>query len=414
MRIAVAQIGARRRYAVPHIFHDAGLLNRLFTDVYLGNKPIFHKSISAIPSAIRPKIVERLLGRNESSIAPNLVTSFDDLGLATAFRLMSARTVAKRCDVYASSSCLFNERIIRFGLGEADAIYGYNSASVELFRWAKARGLCCVLDQTLAPKRIETELLDEELDRWSGWQPTLSRHPLFDPLAQREEEEWQLADVIVAGSEFVARQLAICGVASAKCRIVPSGVNFQPNGDRVSHSARPEKNKLRVLFAGEVGLRKGVPYLLEALHSLGPDRVESRFAGNVAIAASKLEPYRDVATFLGRAPYSSMAELYRWADVFVLPSICEGSAIVTYEALAAGIPVICTPNTGSIVRHGVDGFIVPIRDADAIANRLDYLRAFPLPAIDSPEDTRTPAIKFTLEAYGNRLLEAIKTTKQTN
>ncbi|TFH47206.1 MAG: glycosyltransferase, partial [Lysobacterales bacterium] len=197
-----------------------------------------------------------------------------------------------------------------------------------------------------------------------------------------------------------------------KFRIVPSGINYQPNGDQVSRSARPENNKLRVLFAGEVGLRKGVPYLLDALHILGPDRVEARFAGTVAIAASKLEPYRDVATFLGPVPYSMMAALYRWADVFVLPSICEGSAVVTYEALAAGIPVICTPNTGSIVRHGVDGFIVPIRDAEAVANRLDHLRAFRLPAIDSPEDTRTPAINFTLEAYGNRLLESLKTIKQ--
>jgi glycosyltransferase involved in cell wall biosynthesis len=411
MRIAVAQLGARRRYAEPRIFHEAGLLDRLFTDVYLGNKPLIHKSISAIPAAMRPKIVERLLGRNDPSIAPKLVTSFDGLGLATMVRLMAAKTVAEKLEVFANGNRLFNERMIRFGLGAADTIYGYNGASVELFRWAKARGLCCVLDQTLAPKRVETKLLDGELDRWPGWQPTLSHHSVSDPFARREEEEWQLADVIIAGSEFVAHQLAICGVESAKCRIVPSGVKFQPNGDRVSHSARPEKDKLRVLFAGEVGLRKGVPYLLEALHSLGPGRVEARFAGNVALAAAKLEPYRDVATFLGRVPYTSMAELYRWADVFVLPSICEGSAIVTYEALAAGLPVICTPNTGSTVRHGVDGFIVPIRDAEAIAKGLDHLRDFPLPAIGSPEDTRTPAIKFTLEAYGNRLLESLKTTK---
>jgi glycosyltransferase involved in cell wall biosynthesis len=76
---------------------------------------------------------------------------------------------------------------------------------------------------------------------------------------------------------------------------------------------------------------------------------------------------------------------YQWADVFVFPSLCEGSAMVTYEALAAGLPVITTPNAGSVVRDGVDGFIVPIRDAEAIAAKLDLLARDPSPGPDIGE-----------------------------
>jgi glycosyltransferase involved in cell wall biosynthesis len=65
-----------------------------------------------------------------------------------------------------------------------------------------------------------------------------------------------------------------------------------------------------------------------------------------------------------------MADLYAWADVFLLPSICEGSAMVTYEALSWGLPVITTHNAGSIVRDTVDGWLVPIRDSEAIAKKL--------------------------------------------
>ena len=65
-----------------------------------------------------------------------------------------------------------------------------------------------------------------------------------------------------------------------------------------------------------------------------------------------------------------MSNLYKWADVFVLPSICEGSAMVTYEALIHGLPIITTYNSGSIVRDGVDGFITSIRDVEAIAECL--------------------------------------------
>lgn len=77
--------------------------------------------------------------------------------------------------------------------------------------------------------------------------------------------------------------------------------------------------------------------------------------------------------FLGRVPRAEMKDLYNWADVFVLPSICEGSAMVTYEALLAGIPTITTDNSGSIVRDGIDGAIVPIREIDAIANQLLHM-----------------------------------------
>ena len=62
-----------------------------------------------------------------------------------------------------------------------------------------------------------------------------------------------------------------------------------------------------------------------------------------------------------------MADLYAWADVFLLPFICEGSAMVTYEALSWGLPVITTHNAGSIVRDTVDGWLVPYRDSEAIA-----------------------------------------------
>ena len=72
-----------------------------------------------------------------------------------------------------------------------------------------------------------------------------------------------------------------------------------------------------------------------------------------------------------------MAKHYQWADVFVLPSICEGSATVIYEAIGYGLPVVTTPNAGSVVRDGVEGFVVPIRDVAAIIQSLDRLSSDP-------------------------------------
>jgi glycosyltransferase involved in cell wall biosynthesis len=113
---------------------------------------------------------------------------------------------------------------------------------------------------------------------------------------------------------------------------------------------------------------------------------------------------------LGPVPRPAMAAHYGWADAFLLPSLCEGSATVTYEALAYGLPVICTPNTGSVVRDGIEGFVVPIRDPNAIAGRIEELAANPERRTRMGQDARLRARDFTLEAYGQRLLAALNTS----
>jgi glycosyltransferase involved in cell wall biosynthesis len=158
------------------------------------------------------------------------------------------------------------------------------------------------------------------------------------------------------------------------------------------------------LFAGEVGLRKGAPYLLEALRRLGPDQVEARFAGTVALAPEKLAPYRDVATLLGPVPRVQMPALYRWADVLVMPSLSETGPVVVCEALAAGVYVITTPNARSVLpESSAYGEIVPIRSVGAIEQalrgRLDLGRRI------EPDGSQPP---FRFEDYRARLLHAAR------
>ena len=399
MKIAVAQLGARMHYAVPRIFHEAGMLERLFTDSYVGNKPWLEAGLKAVPAAIRPRGVERWLGRREPAIPPEKVTSFEILGLRYARARARARDSLERSHVLAAFAERFNERIIRHGLGDADTVWGFNGAALELFRWAKARGLGCILEQTMAPHRVHHRLMGEERERWPGWQPGLEiPDPEDDPLVAREEEEWRLADLVICGSEFVVEGIRECDGPVAKCRVVPYGVDpgrFRPRAPRPVR----RDGRLRVLFAGEVGLRKGAPYLLEALRELGPDKVEARFAGTVVLDPAKLEAYRDVATFPGPVPRWRMPELYAWADVFVLPSVCEGSATVIYEALAAGLPVVCTPYAGppDHPRLTTIRSCHPLGFAESIVKAAGLRTGVPAcPSLSS----------ISLRAYGDALLEA--------
>jgi glycosyltransferase involved in cell wall biosynthesis len=366
-KVTVAMLGARRHYALPRVLHEAGLLERFYTDNYMGNKPWLEAALNAIPPWCRPGGVQRWLERKDTVLPPEKAISFEGLGLWYAWALRYVRGSMQREKVCCEVARRFNQRVLAAGLGDAGVVMGFDGAALELFEAARRQGKRCIVEQTIAPVRIQHELLIEEWRRWPGWQPGLDGVNYPNLLSEREEAEWGLADLIVAGSEFVAEGLRTCGVPTERIRVVPYGVDsgrFQPIGR--SNRSGP----LRVLFAGEVGLRKGAPYLLDALRLLDSGTVEARFAGGISLAPSKLAAYDGAARFLGAVPRSAMAELFAWADVFVLPSICEGSAVVTYEALASGLPVICTPNAGSVVRDGVDGFIVPIRNPEGLAEAL--------------------------------------------
>jgi glycosyltransferase involved in cell wall biosynthesis len=163
---------------------------------------------------------------------------------------------------------------------------------------------------------------------------------------------------------------------------------------------------LRVLTVGGVGLRKGSPYVLAAARALA-GLATFRMVGAIEALPQAVAKLSEAVELTGPIPRSDMRAHFAWADVFLLPSLCEGSATVVYEALAASLPVICTQNTGSVVRNGVEGEIVPIRDSEMIADALAGLARDPERRRDMAEQAARRAKSFDLAAYGRRLMDAL-------
>ena len=397
-RVVVAQLGARRHYAVPRILHEAGMLERFFTDSYSGNKPVLRGMVSAVDGIWSSDAAKRWLARAEPSLPADKVIAFERLGFAYARGRRHVRATTAKYALFERIATDFNAEILRHGLGAADTVLGFNRAGLELFKAARYEGRRCVLDQTMAPSGVARRLLREELDRWPAWQPGLE----IDALAvDREQREWAAVDKILCPSAFVLNAVVASGGSPHKCLLVPYGTDPARFPQRETHEP-PLDRPLRVLFAGEVGLRKGVPYLLEALRQLGPRAVEGRLVGPIVLSRRKIAQYASVATCMGAVPRPEMQAHYAWADVFVFPSVCEGSAAVLSEALASGLPVICTPNSGP--PPALDGVrVVPVGDVEALTAAImgvrdDYAAAVPSHSVD-------PA--FGIAAYGNRLLDAL-------
>lgn len=396
----VAQLGARTHYVVPGVLHEAGLLERFYTDVYADNALL--RLLRHWPVEWRPSSLRRLLGRVAARLPRGRVVSYPVFGVMYYVRRSLAADREALGKVHLWAGAEFGRLVVRNGFGGAHGVYAFNTAALEILASARERGIFSVLEQTSAPRLVERELVAEEGARFPGWEVQGEIAGEADETAKREIEEWSLADVILCGSHFVRNGIARCGGPVERCVVVPYGVDSSV----AAQATRHRSGRLRVLTVGQVCLQKGAPYAMQAARMLR-GMVEFRWVGQVKVTNNARKQMAEDICLVGIVPRTEIAAHYEWADVFFLPSVCEGSAVVTYEALSRGLPVVTTTHSGSVVRDGLDGFIVPVGDATVMAARLREMHENRTLLAHLAAGAREGAGKVSLAAYRERLLEAL-------
>lgn len=220
----------------------------------------------------------------------------------------------------------------------------------------------------------------------------------------RRDESLRMADRIIALSEFVKDSYVNSGIRAEKIDVVPLGVDA---GDYPTRSRRDE-DPFKAIYIGAIGLAKGIRYLLSAWESLDWTGAELELCGNVS---SHLQPFIDAAPETVSTPgFVPPRDHLPHADVFVFPSLTEGFAKAPLEAMASGLPVIVTTNSGvnDIITDGEEGFIVPPCDADAIADRLMYLRNNPKERERMGDEALDTAMEYTWERHGKAVIEVLE------
>jgi len=249
-----------------------------------------------------------------------------------------------------------------------DVLIALSGSSLRTGRELQARGTRMVCDRGSSHHRYQEQLVSEEYRRWG-----VSRS-IGDPRdIAREEEIYQFADAITVPSHFAARSFVEMGLPAEKIHVIPYGVRLE----NFRRTTEPADGRFEVLFAGSVGLRKGVPYLLEAFSKLRHPAKRLRFAGTIHpdIKSVLGRLPRENVEFLGSVTQLRLAELMSSSHLMVLPSIEEGLALVQGQALACGCPVLCSTNTGGedLFTDGVEGCIVPIRDVPALTEKMQQV-----------------------------------------
>lgn len=371
-RVLIAQIGARRHYAVPRALYRSGFLEALVTDACADIAPWRWLGM-IVPEARQGSGMRRLMGRSVPEVPRELIKGLPLFNLGSYPGL---RRGEKRTDYWARRNAAFGRGVVRRGLGDADTVYAFNGAALEIFEAAKRQGLRTVLDQTAAPWRWNARLLREEIARWPNWEDRPAELDESGQLSEREEAEWALADAVVCGSEFCRSTLIGSGVPGEKIHVLRTAFT---GSSRVTQSVSNSDSSavLRVLFVGTLQLRKGIPYLYEAARKLRGSPFKFRLVGDSLLSGSAQRKLGRICECEGPVPRSQISAHYQWADVLVLPTLSEGAANVCNEAMAAGLPVITTKPAGSAVQDRVNGILIPERNSGSLGKALEWMAADP-------------------------------------
>ena len=248
--------------------------------------------------------------------------------------------------------------------GGADLFVGWSGSSLNAIRRARALGMVTVVERGSSHIAFQRDILREEYER-EGLRAQLP-HPA---IVETELAEYNEADYIAIPSDFVKRTFVELGVPESKLLHLPYGVSLESFSP-----ARKQDDVFRIIHCGAVNLRKGCHYLLQAFSELDLPDAELWFVGPVA---AETESFRaryasSSIVYHGARPQAELARYYSQSSVFCLASIEEGLAMVIPQAMACGLPVLATDHTGAadVVRNGIDGYIVGIRDVSALKEKI--------------------------------------------
>ena len=402
------QLGAREHYAVPRGLDRNRALDQLITDAWV--RPRF---ATANPSFGGSGVAERFHGelRDARVTAFNWsLVAFEMLARARRLRgwpLIIARNnwfERKACDwLRRNADTLKAEKLKSETLKTELIIFAYSYAARDIFRFAKQRGWKTVLGQ-IDPGPVEEKIVAEETARVpelaGDWQPAPVKY--WD----NWQEECSLADHIIVNSEWSRTCLEKAGVNGSKLSVVPLAYE-SPITDTPTTRAYPARftpgRPLRVLFLGQVNLRKGVARLFDAIRQLKNEPIEFQFVGPVQVAVPADLRNNARVRWIGAVPRGKTSDFYRTADVLIFPTLSDGFGLTQLEAQAQRLPVIASRYCGEVVKHDMNGLLLERPTADAIVEALRFCVANPdrLAAFSNASRVED---RFSIDALGANLL----------
>lgn len=344
MKWHLTQLGAREKYLYPRIINNKGRLGSFSTDMWF-------RGIDSLPLSSK-------YARLKTRWHPDLdLVNVNAKNLSSLYRMIrpyTGNTFDKWVQQGESFGNWATKQIKKAGLSSEDYIFGYTCGSLEIAKLARERDVKMVLGQC-DPGFYWYDIQKAEAEKW-----VTDNLDLYIPnkvFKDRVLNEWSLANTIIVNSIHSKQGLINYGVDENKIKILPLVSPIL--SENIFDEAKSIKNKINILFVGNISFAKGFPYYAEAQKLLKNDkRFEFYAVGDMHIPNDVIQKQNWNIKFTGRLNQEELSEFYKKSHILVFPTLSEGFGQVQLEAMAYGLPVIATNKCGDVVVNGVNGKII--------------------------------------------------------
>jgi glycosyltransferase involved in cell wall biosynthesis len=380
---------------VPRALERAGVLSELITDLWCPPRSGFSFWKDALSDRFHPELMNASVRSANTSLL--------------VFELASRAQKLQGWNLTLGRNSWFQNHAVsqlaRMKTNHRQTkVFTYSYAAADTLKFAKERSWETVLGQIdpgPAEERI-VERLHEETGQSSLWEPAPKQY----------WDDWyfecDLADRIVVNSKWSRQALIEEGIPNEKITVIP--LAFEPDADAISFQrSYPEafttQRPMRVLFLGQINLRKGVHILLEVVQLLKGAPIEFAFVGPVQMAVPKAIQAEPNLKWIGPVARRETGQQYRSADLFIFPTFSDGFGLTQLEAQSWKLPIVTTTHCGEVVQDGINGVLLSKICGETIAKTLLDLSRDPQ-RLQTMSEACSLNEQFKLDSLANALMNA--------
>lgn len=408
LKVIVAHPGKQHSFQLATALNNEGILFKYITSVY--NKP--GSVTSFLSKFFKGDILKKILGRRCENISDKDVIQFNEIGVLITLFLNKFPKINKFAEEW---NCMiesnFYKKVMKYAKkNEVDAIVVYNGYQKKHFEILNKTKIIKIIDVSIAHREFLRDILDKEIKE-SGITEIKKQHLSYwnKHMIKNDIKGCSEADYFLAPSNFVLKSLVTHKVKREQVKIVPYGVDISQFNIIKN---KEENGPLKLIYVGGISYRKGIHRLLEVIKEFDYSKVELYLAGTFDKNSDLYLNYKTKKNihFLGFVTRDKLNKLYNEASIFVLPSFGEGLAQVGLEAMACGLPLLCTTNSGvnDVVIDGENGFVYEPNKNDELKNKIIWFINNREKIHEMGKKARITAEKYSWENYHKNVVTAIR------
>lgn len=410
-KIIVAHPGRQHSFRLAAALKNEKVLFKYVTTVYNKESSIIMKFAKKF---LKKDNLKRANNRRCEALKDEDVIQFCEL--RGFFELILVR-IDKRKFIYKwfnkRTANVFGRKVAKYAIkNNVDAVIMYDNTAQTCFEILKKRAphIKRIMDSSIASQIYQKDIFEKEFESTGDESYKFENIQLWNhKYMSKIKKEIHDTQYFLVPSKFVSDSFVFSGVDRNKINIIPYGINFCSNNIIKN---KKNYNNINFLFVGQVIARKGVKYLLDAFSSIDNKDITLTIVGEIGINFKEKiakEQLKNI-NFVGCVTHDKMKLIFEKADVFVFPSLIEGMTLAGLEAMACGLPIICTPNTGinDIVIEGENGFVIPCSNSEAIKEKIEWFLNNREKIEIMSLKAKKVALNYTWENYDKKITQTIK------